>query len=175
MPENVIFCLISQPKTRFVMEKAEKYKLLAEQIKALIEGEKDEVAVMANVAAAIHQEMGFWWTGFYRVKDGELVLGPFQGKVACTIIELGKGVCGTSAKENRTLVVPDVHKFQGHIACDSASNSEIVIPLHVRGGLFGVLDIDSPKLERFDDTDRENLEIIARIIEKAIENTDYCK
>ena len=113
MPENVIFCLISQPKTRFVMEKAEKYKLLAEQIKALIEGEKDEVAVMANVAAAIHQEMGFWWTGFYRVKDGELVLGPFQGPVACMHIPLGKGVCGSAWKAGETIVVPDVEQFPG--------------------------------------------------------------
>lgn len=101
--------------------KAEKYSLLTEQIRSLIEGETDGVAVMANICAAIHDAMGFWWTGFYRVKDGELVLGPFQGPVACMHIGFGKGVCGTAWKEKRTIIVPDVEQFPGHIACSSLS------------------------------------------------------
>ena len=165
MPENVIFCLISQPKTRFVMEKAEKYKLLAEQIKALIEGEKDEVAVMANVAAAIHQEMGFWWTGFYRVKDSELVLGPFQGPVACMHIPFGKGVCGSAWKAGETIVVPDVEQFPGHIACSSESRSEIVVPIiSKKGEITGVLDIDSRDLATFDEVDKMWLEKIVAFL-----------
>ena len=143
------------------MEKAEKYKLLAEQIKALIEGEKDEVAVMANVAAAIHQEMGFWWTGFYRVKDGELVLGPFQGPVACMHIPFGKGVCGSAWKASETIVVPDVEQFPGHIACSSESRSEIVVPIiSKKGEITGVLDIDSRDLATFDEVDKMWLEKI---------------
>ena len=165
MPENVIFCLISQPKIRFVMEKAEKYKLLAEQIKALIEGEKDEVAVMANVAAAIHQEMGFWWTGFYRVKDSELVLGPFQGPVACMHIPFGKGVCGSAWKAGVTIVVPDVEQFPGHIACSSESRSEIVVPIFSKKGeITGVLDIDSRDLATFDEVDKMWLEKIVAFL-----------
>ena len=148
------------------MEKAEKYKLLAEQIKALIEGEKDEVAVMANVAAAIHQEMGFWWTGFYRVKDGELVLGPFQGPVACMHIAFGRGVCGTAWQRKETIVVPDVEQFPGHIACSSLSRSEIVVPLFSKEGeVTAVLDIDSKELATFDETDRRHLETICRLFE----------
>ena len=150
------------------MEKAEKYKLLAEQIKALIEGEKDEVAVMANVAAAIHQEMGFWWTGFYRVKDGELVLGPFQGKVACIHIPVGRGVCGTAVARDATQRVPDVHAFPGHIACDSASRSEIVVPLRAGGGVAAVLDLDSPLPDRFDARDQAGLEDVVRALERSI-------
>ena len=147
------------------MEKAEKYKLLAEQIKALIEGEKDEVAVMANVAAAIHQEMGFWWTGFYRVKDGELVLGPFQGPVACMHIPFGKGVCGSAWKAGETIVVPDVEQFPGHIACSSLSRSEIVVPVFSQADeVVAVLDIDSKELATFDDTDRQYLEAICQLV-----------
>ena len=108
--------------------------------------------------------------GFYTIKDGKLVLGPFQGKVACTIIPIGKGVCGTAAATDSTQLVPDVHKFAGHIACDSASNSEIVIPLHRNNAVFGVLDIDSPLFDRFSKQDKEGLEQFARILEKSLEH-----
>ena len=109
--------------------KSEKYELLTCQIRSLIEGETDAVAVMSNVAAAIHQTMGFWWTGFYRVVNNELVLGPFQGPVACMHIPFGKGVCGTAWKQTKTVIVPDVEQFPGHIACSSESKSEIVVPV----------------------------------------------
>ena len=148
------------------MEKIEKYTLLCEQIKALIEGERDVVAVMANVAAAIHEAMGFWWTGFYCVKPkaegegSELVLGPFQGPVACMHIPFGRGVCGSAWKENRTLVVPDVEQFPGHIACSAASRSEIVVPVRRNGSIVAVLDIDSQYLSTFDYCDRHWLERI---------------
>ena len=124
---------------------------------------------LANASALLFEKLeGINWAGFYTIKEGRLVLGPFQGKVACTIIAMGKGVCGTAAKEDRTLVVPDVHKFAGHIACDSASNSEIVIPMHRHGIVFGVLDIDSPLYDRFDDNDKAGLEAFVRILEKTI-------
>ena len=124
---------------------------------------------LANASALLFEKLeGINWAGFYTIKDGRLVLGPFQGKVACTIIPLGKGVCGTAAKEDRSLVVPDVHKFSGHIACDSASNSEIVIPMHRHGEVFGVLDIDSPLYDRFDENDKAGLENFVRILERAI-------
>ena len=143
------------------MNKDEKYALLSEQISALIAGETDRVAVMANVAAAIHQEMGFFWTGFYCVKNNELVLGPFQGPVACMHIPYGKGVCGTAWKEATTQVVPDVELFPGHIACSSLSRSEIVVPVFSEGGdVKAVLDIDSKDLATFDDVDRKWLEKI---------------
>jgi GAF domain-containing protein len=141
--------------------KEEQYKLLVSQIAALIEGEKDMIAVMSNVAAAIHQAMGFWWTGFYRVVDGELVLGPFQGPVACMHIPYGKGVCGTAWQREETVIVPDVEQFPGHIACSSASKSEIVVPVFgVDGKVTAVLDIDSDELATFDETDRKYLEEI---------------
>lgn len=143
------------------MNKDEKYALLSEQISALIAGETDQVAVMANVAAAIHHEMGFFWTGFYCVKNNELVLGPFQGPVACMHIPYGKGVCGTAWKEATTQVVPDVELFPGHIACSSLSRSEIVVPVFSEGGdVKAVLDIDSKDLATFDDVDRKWLEKI---------------
>ena len=154
------------------MEKAEKYRLLTEQIRSLIDGETDMVAVMANVCAAIHETMGFFWTGFYRVApkvnaDGsdsgeqELVLGPFQGPVACMHIPFGRGVCGTAWKQRQTIVVPDVEQFPGHIACSSLSRSEIVVPVFSSSGeVIAVLDIDSKDLATFDDTDREYLETI---------------
>ena len=155
--------------------KKETYENLIMQFEGLMSDQKYLITLLSNASALLMDNLAdLNWSGFYLYRDGRLILGPFQGKVACEIIEMGKGVCGTSAIKDETVLVRNVHQFPGHIACDSASNSEIVIPLHVRGGLFGVLDIDSPKLERFDDTDRENLEIIARIIEKAIENTDYC-
>ena len=145
--------------------KAEKYSLLTEQIRSLIEGETDGVAVMANICAAIHDAMGFWWTGFYRVKDGELVLRPFQGPVACMHIGFGKGVCGTAWKEKRTIIVPDVEQFPGHIACSSLSRSEIVVPIFSENGeVTGVLDIDSKELATFDDTDQQYLERICKML-----------
>lgn len=145
--------------------KKEKYRLLTEQIRALVEGETDCVAVMANVCAAIHETMGFWWTGFYRVKGGELVLGPFQGPVACMHIGYGKGVCGTAWKEQQTVVVPDVEQFPGHIACSSLSRSEIVVPVFSKGGeVVAVLDIDSKVLATFDDIDRQCLEEICKLL-----------
>jgi GAF domain-containing protein len=145
--------------------KKEKYELLTEQIKALIEGENDLVAVMANVSAAIHHAMGFFWTGFYRVVDGELVLGPFQGPVACMHIGYGRGVCGTSWKQQQSIVVPDVEQFPGHIACSSLSRSEIVVPVFSKSReVVAVLDIDSKELSTFDDTDRQYLEQIVSLI-----------
>ena len=146
------------------MEKIEKYKLLYNQIKSLIQNENDTIANMSNVAAIIHETFKFWWTGFYRVINNELVLGPFQGPVACTRIGYGKGVCGTSWKEAKTIVVEDVHQFPGHIACSSASKSEIVVPIFKDNQVVGVLDIDSEDLATFDNIDKEWLE---RIIELA--------
>lgn len=147
------------------MDKTEKYSLLIKQISALIDGETDLVAVMANVCAAIHETMGFWWTGFYRVKDGQMVLGPFQGPVACMHIGYGKGVCGTAWKEQRTIVVPDVELFPGHIACSSLSRSEIVVPIFSKSGqVAAVLDIDSKELSNFDDTDQQCLEEICKML-----------
>ena len=140
------------------MNKTEKYQLLYEQIKALLNKENDEIANMANVAALIHETFNFWWTGFYRAIDNELVLGPFQGPVACTRIAYGKGVCGTAWKETQTIVVKNVHEFPGHIACSSASQSEIVVPIFKENQVIAVLDIDSEKLATFDETDKEWLE-----------------
>jgi len=144
--------------------KEEKYKLLTEQIRSLIEGETDNVAVMANACAAIHETMGFFWTGFYRVVGDELVLGPFQGPVACMHIGYGRGVCGTAWKQRETIVVPDVEQFPGHIACSSLSRSEIVVPVFDKTGVVcAVLDIDSKEIGTFDDTDRQYLEKIANL------------
>ena len=146
------------------MNKKEAYEALLPQAKALVEGETDVIARMANVAALLHREMGFWWTGFYRVMDGELVLGPFQGPIACTRIAYGRGVCGTSWKEDRTIAVPDVEQFPGHIACSSESRSEIVVPVRQNGAIVAVLDIDSRDLATFDDTDRLYLERLATLL-----------
>jgi GAF domain-containing protein len=141
--------------------KEKQYKLLVSQIASLIDGEKDMIAVMSNVAAAIHQKMGFWWTGFYRVNGEELVLGPFQGPVACMHIPYGKGVCGTAWQRAETVIVPDVEQFPGHIACSSESKSEIVVPVFGSDGkVMAVLDIDSERLATFDDIDRKYLEDI---------------
>lgn len=145
------------------MEKEERYQLLVAQIRALVEGETDQIAVMSNIAAVIHQEMKFWWTGFYRVVNNELVLGPFQGPVACMHIGFGKGVCGTAWKKGETIVVPDVEQFPGHIACSSASRSEIVVPIFSKSEpqrVVAVLDIDSEKLNTFDNVDQKYLEAI---------------
>lgn len=144
--------------------KKEMYATLLPQIKALVEGESNRVANLANVAAALKQTFGFFWVGFYLVDNGELVLGPFQGPIACTRIRYGRGVCGTAWKEGRTLVVPDVDKFPGHIACSSASRSEIVVPIYNKEKeVVGVLDIDSDRLAEFDETDREWLERIVAV------------
>ena len=145
--------------------KREKYALLIEQIRSLIDGETDSVAVMANVCAAIHETMGFFWTGFYRVVGHELLLGPFQGPVACMHIGYGRGVCGTAWKQQQTIVVPDVEQFPGHIACSSLSRSEIVVPVFSKSGeVIAVLDIDSKELATFDDTDRHYLEQICALL-----------
>lgn len=144
--------------------KKEMYATLLPQIKALVEGESNRVANLANVAAALKQTFGFFWVGFYLVEDGELVLGPFQGPIACTRIRYGRGVCGTAWKEGKTLVVLDVDKFPGHIACSSASRSEIVVPIYNKEKeVVGVLDIDSDRLAEFDETDREWLERIVAV------------
>ena len=140
------------------------YKDLIPQAESLLEGETDEVACMANLAALLHRAFGFWWTGFYRVVGDELVLGPFQGPVACIHIPYGRGVCGTAWKRNETVVVPDVEEFPGHIACSSESRSEIVVPVRRQGRVVAVLDIDSKELAAFDDTDREFLETIVKNI-----------
>ena len=144
--------------------KEEKYDLLHRQIAAVVDSGNDMIANMANVAAMIHHTFGFWWTGFYRVIDGELILGPFQGPLACSRIAYGRGVCGTAWKEATTQVVPDVDKFPGHIACSSASKSEIVVPLFKDRKVVAVLDIDSEHLATFDDTDRQWLEKIVELL-----------
>ena len=143
------------------------YQLLSRELRGLIEGVNHVVANLANASALINEYLSdIKWVGFYLLEDNKLVLGPFQGKVACIEIAIGKGVCGTAASEDRTLLVANVHEFKGHIACDSASNSEIVIPLHKGNKVYGVLDIDSPMLNRFTDEDKEGLELLARIIEE---------
>lgn len=143
------------------------YQLLSRELRGLIEGVNHVVANLANASALINEYLSdINWVGFYLLEDNKLVLGPFQGKVACIEIAIGKGVCGTAASEDRTLLVANVHEFKGHIACDSASNSEIVIPLHKGNKVYGVLDIDSPMLNRFTDEDKEGLELLARIIEE---------
>ena len=145
--------------------KEEKYSLLYKQIASLIEGESDTIANMANIAAMINETFHFWWTGFYRVLDEQLLLGPFQGPLACSRIAYGRGVCGTAWKERRTQLVPDVDKFPGHIACSSLSRSEIVIPVFDSSGtVTAVLDIDSEHLATFDECDKEWLEKIVSLI-----------
>ena len=166
------------------MIKQEKYQTLLPQIEALVAGETDAIANMANVAAALHEAFGFWWTGFYRVanegvneltkksclegakneRKGELVLGPFQGPIACTRIPYGRGVCGTAWQRAETVIVPNVHEFAGHIACSSASNSEIVVPILHDGRVVAVLDIDSTDFGTFDDTDKYFLEKIVAFL-----------
>jgi GAF domain-containing protein len=140
--------------------KQEQYLELIPQIKGLLDGEPDLVANLANTAAALKEQFGWFWVGFYLVKEDELVLGPFQGPVACTRIRKGRGVCGSSWEQAKTLIVPDVEKFPGHIACSSLSKSEIVVPLFVNGVVVGVLDVDSSELDQFDQTDANYLEQI---------------
>lgn len=138
--------------------KTDQYRSLLPQIRALVDGEEDRIANLANIVAALHQQFGWLWVGFYLVKNGELVVGPFQGPVACTRISKGRGVCGASWKEERTLIVPDVEKFPGHIACSSLSRSEIVVPIFAGAAVVGVLDADSAALNEFDEDDRRWLE-----------------
>lgn len=142
-------------------DKEEKYAVAERQIRSIVSGETDVTANMSNVAAVLHMTFGFWWTGFYRVLGDELVLGPFQGPVACTRIGFGRGVCGTAWKEAKTVIVPDVEKFPGHIACSSESRSEIVVPVMASGRVVAVLDIDSIDYAAFDMTDQVWLERIA--------------
>ena len=142
------------------MTKQEKYQALLPQIEAIVRGETDVIANMANVAAVLHETFGFWWTGFYRVEGQELVLGPFQGPLACTRIPFSRGVCGTAWAQDKTIIVPNVHDFPGHIACSSASKSEIVVPIRRDGRIIAVLDIDSADYNTFDEIDQYYLEQI---------------
>ena len=145
------------------------YKLLCAQLKALTEDVQNPISNLSNAAALLWQELAdINWAGFYKMEGGILVLYPFQGKTACTRIAVGKGVCGTAVAEDRTQLVPDVHRFPGHIACDCASNSEIVVPIHVNGEIWGVLDIDSPSLNRFDEEDQKGLEAFVKILEEVL-------
>ena len=144
--------------------KEEKYALLYSQVQSLVEVENDTIANMANIAAMIHATFGFWWTGFYRVCNDELILGPFQGPLACSRIRYGRGVCGTAWQEARTQVVPDVEQFPGHIACSSLSRSEIVVPIFSDNKVHAVLDIDSKELATFDNLDKEWLEKIVELL-----------
>ena len=149
------------------MEKEANYQLLTKQVESLLEGEDNTMGQLANAAAIIHEALQAWWTGFYLVKGDELLLGPFQGPVACYRIKRGRGVCGTAWQENRTLVVPDVELFPGHIACSSLSRSEIVVPLRdSQGEVIAVLDIDSRELAAFDDVDARGLEAAVKVIEQ---------
>jgi GAF domain-containing protein len=145
--------------------KREQYESLFPQVEAVIDKNVDIIANMANMAAMLHETFGFWWTGFYRIINNELVLGPFQGPLACTRIAYGRGVCGSAWKERRTLVVPDVEQFPGHIACSSASRSEIVVPVFQNNEVIAVLDIDSDHLSTFDETDAEYLERMVMLLD----------
>ena len=150
----------------------EPYITMNKQFEALIEGIDYEMSILANASAILFHTLDrLNWAGFYLMKDGLLKLGPFQGEVACMCIPVGKGVCGTAVAENRTQRVEDVHQFPGHIACDAKSNSEIVIPVHVNGEIYGVLDIDSPVLSRFNEQDREGLEAFVQILERVLAAT----
>lgn len=144
--------------------KEEQYQSLIPQLKGLLEGETDDVANMANMVAALKEQFGWFWVGFYMVKNEELVLAPFQGPVACTRIKKGRGVCGSSWEKAQTLIVPDVEKFPGHIACSSLSKSEIVVPLIRNGNVVGVLDVDSDAYNQFDETDKIYLEQIVNLL-----------
>lgn len=157
--------MTSKHSSNFVnMTKSDKYQELYKTIESVISGESDQIANMANTAALLHEAFGFWWTGFYIIKDEQLVLGPFQGPVACTRIGFGKGVCGTSWERRETIVVPDVHQFPGHIACSSLSQSEIVVPMFHNGEIYAVLDIDSKDLATFDEVDKGWLEKIVTLL-----------
>lgn len=145
------------------------YEMMVQSVQALIEDIPYETANLANVSALLWQELPqINWVGFYKMMDGKLVLGPFQGKVACVFIPVGKGVCGTAVAEDKTQLVFDVHQFPGHIACDCNSNAEIVVPIHVNGQIWGVLDIDSPHIGRFSQIDKDGLEKIVKVLEKVL-------
>ena len=151
------------------MDRNVNYEQLAMQLKALTEGIPYEVANLANAAALLWEYLPeINWAGFYKMMDGKLVLGPFQGKTACIVIPVGKGVCGTAVAQDKTQLVYDVHEFPGHIACDCASNSEIVVPIHVNGEIWGVLDIDSPYIGRFSETDKDGLEAFVKVLEEVL-------
>ena len=143
-----------------VGSKESQYDSILPQVSSLIDGESDQIANMANLCAALKEQFNFFWVGFYMIKDDELVLGPFQGPVACTRIKIGKGVCGSAWEQKKTIIVPDVDLFPGHIACSSASKSEIVIPIIRNGNVIGVLDVDSIELNSFDETDADYLQQI---------------
>ncbi|MBR0351781.1 MAG: GAF domain-containing protein [Oscillospiraceae bacterium] len=146
------------------------YDLICRELYELSDRIGYDITVLSNASALLFASLErLNWAGFYLFREGKLLLGPFQGKPACTVIEPGRGVCGTAAAEDRTVVVPDVHKFPGHIACDGASESEIVIPVHVKGQLYGVLDIDSPFKNRFSEADRSGLELFVKILEERLE------
>lgn len=149
-------------------KKKDRYETLMPQLESIVAGEKDLIANLANIVAALKQTMNFLWVGFYFVKDGQLVLGPFQGPVACTRIDLGKGVCGTAWKEKKTIIVPNVDEFPGHIACSSASRSEIVLPAFKNNEVALVLDIDSDKLRDFDQEDGNALKQVINLIERLL-------
>lgn len=153
-------------------KKKDRYETLMPQLESLVAGEKDLIANLANIVAALKQTMNFLWVGFYFVKDGQLVLGPFQGPVACTRIDLGKGVCGTAWKEKKTIIVPNVDEFPGHIACSSASRSEIVLPAFKNNEVALVLDIDSDKLRDFDEEDGNALKQVIDLIERILSSVD---
>jgi L-methionine (R)-S-oxide reductase len=160
--------LMEARESIYPADKQEMYALLRQQLTALMEGEPFVLPRLCNAAALVYSALGdINWAGFYLMEEGALLLGPFQGRPACVRIPLGMGVCGTAAADNRTIVVEDVHRFPGHIACDSASNSEIVIPLRMGGVVVGVLDIDSPLLNRFDERDRLGLEELAEQLTSA--------
>jgi GAF domain-containing protein len=146
------------------MSKQEQYNLVIRQAEALFSDESNTLANMSNLCSLLHHSFGFWWTGFYMIENDQLVLGPFQGPVACTRIDKGKGVCGTAWAENKTQIVPNVHEFEGHIACSAESNSEIVLPVVQRGDVIGVLDIDSKEFDTFDEIDAENLQKLLALI-----------
>ena len=146
------------------------YSFLCRQLEALTENVENQISNLANASALLFYSLPeVSWAGFYLLEDGQLILGPFQGKTACTLIRIGKGVCGTAVQENKTILVPNVHEFPGHIACDSASNSEIVIPIRKNGEIIGVLDLDSTLLNRFTEEDKNGLEKFVSILEKSLD------
>lgn len=154
---------------RYPEEKKQMYRLLKTQLQGLTDGVVNNTANLANASALLNQALpDINWAGFYLMEENHLILGPFQGKPACVKIEIGKGVCGTAALKDETVLVKNVHEFPGHIACDSASNSEIVIPVHVNGKMFGVLDVDSPLLSRFDAEDEEGLSMFVHTLERIL-------
>ena len=167
--ENDYICTYFTDNNLPAMTKKEQYDELLPQLKALIDNEKEEMSVLANVAAALHQAFAWWWTGFYLVREGELRLGPFQGPVACMHIAFGRGVCGTAWQQRQTIVVADVEQFPGHIACSSQSRSEIVVPIYNKvGDVVGVIDVDSQFLATFDSTDKACLEEVSALISRTL-------